>query len=223
MREFDNIAVASLDVLLNEDTTLKRFYPLIPMKEALMERLPAVGIKDKYDFLDRADRLPELAGMLHLNVEALRLFESFLHLHDFVDRRLRDVESVSASFRESLALGGVKSSGEYLLLCMNGTPEKLAGDYGAKEEEVRKLFSLCDLMRLPGVKDVRASLYYDCGYSGLEAFARQTVEGMRRHIARYIAENQVEKSVPFPKELNTQIAAAKVLPHLRRPGFAALR
>ena len=223
MRELDNLAVASLGVLLNEDTTLKRFYPLIPMKEVLMERLPSAGIEDKYDFGDWADQLPELAGMLQLDVEALQLFERFLHLHDFVNRRLKDVKSVSVPFRENLALGGVKTSGGYLLLCMKITPGKLAGNYGAEEEEVRKLFSLCDLMRLPGVKDVRASLYYDCGYPGLEAFARQTGGEMQRKIARYIAENQVKKSVPFPKELNTQIAAAKVLPHLNPPGFAALR
>ena len=39
MRELDNIAVVSLRILLNENTTLKRFYPLISIKETLVQRL----------------------------------------------------------------------------------------------------------------------------------------------------------------------------------------
>ena len=54
MRELDNIAVASLGVLLNENTTLKRFYPLISIKETLVQRLLDAGIEDKYAFLERA-------------------------------------------------------------------------------------------------------------------------------------------------------------------------
>lgn len=223
MRELDNIAVASLGILLNEDTALKRFYPLIPMKETLVQRLLDAGISDKYAFLERAGQLPQLAAELKLDMEVVELLERFLHLHDFVNRRLKDVESVSAAFRERLAGDGVKTSGDYLLLCRSSTPKKLSAAYGTEEEEARKLFCLCDLMRLPGVKDIRASLYYDCGYPDLAAFSRQSGEGMQRQIARYIAENQVKKSVPFPKELNTQIAAAKALPHLELPEFAVLR
>ena len=45
MRELDNIAVASLGVLLNENTTLKRFYPLISIKETLVQRLLDAGMR----------------------------------------------------------------------------------------------------------------------------------------------------------------------------------
>ena len=92
MRELDNIAVASLGVLLNENTTLKRFYPLISIKETLVQRLLDAGIEDKYAFLERAGQHAQLAASLKLDMEVVELLERFLHLHDFVNRRLKDVD-----------------------------------------------------------------------------------------------------------------------------------
>lgn len=69
-------------------------------------------------------------------------------------------------------------------------------------------------MRLPGVKDIRSSLYYDCGYRSLQIFSVKNAADMRQQIRDYITKNNVNKMVPLFKELSTQIAAAKVLPHL---------
>lgn len=213
MRELDNIAVASLRILLNENTTLKRFYPLIPIKETLVQRLLDAGIEDKYAFLERAGQLAQLAAALKLDMEVVDLLERFLHLHDFVNRRLKDVDCVNARFREGLALGGVKTSQDYLLLCTRRTWKELSQDFNGTEEDAQKLFCICDLMRLPGVKSTRASLYYDCGCRTLKDFSRQNREELQQYMARYIEENQMKRSVPFPKELDTQIAVAKALPH----------
>ncbi len=223
MRELDNIAVASLEVLLNENTTLTRFYPLIPIKETLVQRLLDAGIGDKYEFLERAGQLPQLAAALKLDMEVVKLLENFLHLHDFVNRRLKDVDCVNTQFQEGLALGGVKTSQDYLLLCTCRTWKELSQDNDGTEEDAQKLFCICDLMRLPGVKSTRASLYYDCGYRTLEDFSCQSKEELQRYMAQYIEENQMKRSVPFPKELDTQIAAAKVLPHWKPLSYRALR
>ncbi len=37
MREFDNIRVEKLSIVLNENTVLKRFYPLIPICDRLVK------------------------------------------------------------------------------------------------------------------------------------------------------------------------------------------
>ena len=146
-------------------------------------------------------------------MEVVELLKRFLHLHDFVNRRLKDVDCVNARFREGLALGGVKTSQDYLLLCTRRTWKELSQDFNGAEEDAQKLFCICDLMRLPGVKSTRASLYYDCGCRTLKDFSRQNREELQRYMAQYIEENQIKRSVPFPKELDTQIAAAKALPH----------
>lgn len=133
---FDNIQVISLLDLLDEQVTLKRFYPLITHKERIVSTLLFLDIK-------------EAAKMLSLT-----------------------------------------------------------------EESTSELFSLCDLMRLRGVKWLRAKLYYDCGYQSIQSFSVNDNEQMRNKIALYIQINCTERGVPLPKEIATQIAVARALPHL---------
>lgn len=70
--------------------------------------------------------------------------------------------------------------------------------------------ALLDLMRLPGVKAIRAQLYYRCGLR-LKDFARADAEVLRQHISGVIQRDQLPFSPPLPKELRTQIAVARVL------------
>ncbi len=222
MKEFDNIKTSQLSCLLNENTTLKRFYPLIPVRGKLIEGLLKLGIEDKYTFFDMMDPAGtdcgkirrQLEERLDLEEEGLALLEQFLHLHDFTNRKLSEIRSVSAEFMGKLFSDGIKMSKDYLLLCMRHPAGEISHKYGVDEEEAVRLFCICDLMRLPGVKELRASLYFDCGYCSLQEISAQSQEAMRARCAEYIADNHIEKSVPFAKELETQIAAAKVLPHL---------
>lgn len=39
----DNIKIKDMDIILNKNTTLSRFYPLIPLKNTIIERLLKSG------------------------------------------------------------------------------------------------------------------------------------------------------------------------------------
>lgn len=75
------------------------------------------------------------------------------------------------------------------------------------EEEVT---SLLELMRLPGVKAIRAQLYFHCGMRTLSDFAAADAEQLRARITDVITGEKLPFSPPQPKELRTQIAVAKV-------------
>lgn len=66
-----------------------------------------------------------------------------------------------------------------------------------------------ELYHLPGVKAIRASLYYRSGYCSLRDFTKTTVEEVRDRTARTIAELSLSCIVPLPKEVRTQIAVAQ--------------
>lgn len=70
--------------------------------------------------------------------------------------------------------------------------------------------ALLELMRLPGVKAIRAQLYYHCGLRSLTDFAASDAEALQAHIAAVIARDDLPYSTPLPKELRTQIAVAKL-------------
>lgn len=215
MKEFDNIKISQITELLNENTTLEKFYFLIPIREMLINSLLDAGITDKYMFLDAAgDSVEELAEKTGIDIKPLKEFEKFLHLHDFINRKLSDIKSIKQECIKTLIENGIRYSKDYLLLCMEQNSADISDRFGIASADAERLFSLCDLMRLPGVKDIRSSLYYDCGYKSLQIFSVQNAADMQQQIRDYITKNNMNKMVPLFKELSTQIAAAKVLPHL---------
>ncbi len=76
------------------------------------------------------------------------------------------------------------------------------------QEEIQ---SLLELMHLPGVKNIRANLYYHCGLKSLQDFANAEAQALQDKIASVIREEVLEYSCPLLKELRTQIAVAKAL------------
>lgn len=215
MKELDNIKIAELMILLNEDTVLKRFYPLIPICDKLTNRLLALNITDKYMYFERMENSTvELSKELCVEIEFLKLLEALLHMYDFKSRKLGEIESANRELIQALNEEKIKTSKDYLFLCMKHSIPTILNKYRAEEKDIIKLFHLCDLMRLPGVKDVRADLYYSCNYKSLQDFSIQNYTKMQEQIARYIKDNKIQKSIPFAKELATQIAVSKVLPHI---------
>ena len=210
MKELDNILINDLVYILKEDTTLKRYYELIPLRDNLIEVLVTNGIIDKYSFFDNT--IEELAHKTRVSIDNIRMLRSLLHLHNFKNRKLSEIDNVDSSFIQNLINNGIKNSLDYFFLCKINKSFDIAEKYATKEEYVKKLFSLCDLMRLPGVKSIRANLYYDCGYIGIKDFVGKDAHIVQKHIAQLIVENKWAQSLPLIKELKTQIAVATVLP-----------
>lgn len=217
MKEFDNISTEDLKVLLNEDTILKRFYPLIPIKGQVIHELLECGIQDKYMYFEQR-KLPEceLNKQSVLGSDELALLDGLFQLYDFKNRKLIELKSYeNQEFLKKLISNQVKASKDYMMMCMTHKITDICTTYHVSIHDIKKLFALCDLMRLPGVKDIRASLYYESGYHSIADFAKQSVQSMQETIGAYIERTNQSKAVPLKKELSTQIAVAKVLPVLR--------
>ena len=107
-------------------------------------------------------------------------------------------EGLTALFRRFLCLYDCKGKG------IKDIPN-------AEKRSIDEICSLAELMRLPGVKAIRAELYLQCGYKSLIDIAKTDATTMRGRIAECIASKGLSSSLPQPKELRTQIAVAKVL------------
>ena len=66
-----------------------------------------------------------------------------------------------------------------------------------------------ELYHLPGVKAVRAALYYRAGYRSIRDFADTSVDEVLRRTADAIKDGHMTCIPPLPKEVRTQIAAAR--------------
>ena len=77
----------------------------------------------------------------------------------------------------------------------------------ARDPEERSAFEA--LYHLPGVKAVRASLYYQAGYRTLADVANTTVEEVQSRTSEVIRSRGLCCTVPLPKEIRTHVAVAR--------------
>lgn len=214
MIEFDNIKVENLPVVLNEDTTLKRYYPLVKIKDVIVKELLAAGVMDKYDFLDKyKEHLELVKTKTGLSTDILALLASFFTYQNFKERKLKELDCISEKYILLLKDSGIKTSSQ--ILCKFKCHEEIlraSEKYDIPYLEMHKIVCLCDLMRLPGVKCVRAELYFNCNIRNIADMAKQDLINIKQCICNYIEETNSKRAVPLNKELNTQIAWAKVMP-----------
>lgn len=77
---------------------------------------------------------------------------------------------------------------------------------------------LSDLLRLPGVRILRAELYYNSGVT-LEILANEPTAVIRDRIGKYIQRENRTETVPFVKEVNCHKEVAKMILHIRNTDF----
>ena len=113
---------------------------------------------------------------------------------------MKDFRGVNPEHIAKLELTGVKKAGQ--MLVAGQTPEKrksLAKETEIPAEAVLELVKLSDLARLPGVKGVRARLYYDAGVDSVEKLAAWEPEALLAMTAAQ-GENRVAWPVTADKE-----------------------
>ena len=74
--------------------------------------------------------------------------------------------------------------------------------------------ALAELMRLPGVRILRAELYCHSGVT-LEVLAEKSTDEIRKMVSEYVMRENRSETVPFVKEVNCHRAAAAMILHLR--------
>ena len=85
---------------------------------------------------------------------------------------------------------------------------------GIPVESVLELVKLSDLSRLPGVKGIRARLYYDAGVDTVEKLAACEAEELLRRTGEFVRATGFEGTAPLPKEVSSTIITARGLPKL---------
>lgn len=165
----DNFYLSDLLGSLREDTTMERYWPLIPIREELLRYLTELGPVFRDDVSDAVTEA--LAG--RFGEETVRLFRRFLHLYDFNPAKLRELRQVA-------------------------DPSEAA--------------ALSELLRLPGVKLLRAGVYYRSGVT-LRVLAEESTEEIRDRVRAYLTREHRTETVPFPKEVNCHRAVAEMLLH----------
>jgi hypothetical protein len=129
--------------------------------------------------------------------------------------KLRDFRGVDHEVIAKLEAVGIKNAEQ--MLASGRTPESrttLAKQVGIPLEMVLELVKLSDLSRLPGVKGIRARLYYAAGVDTVEKLAAWEPEALLEKTSDFVQKTGFEGIAPLPKEVSSTIANARKLPRL---------
>ncbi len=79
------------------------------------------------------------------------------------NRNIKEIKSLDSDVISEVLSHGCRKTRDMIELASGKSGEEISELLQIKEADAQKLCALCHLMRLPGVKDTRAGLYYDSG------------------------------------------------------------
>jgi len=125
---------------------------------------------------------------------------------------LREFRGVEPKHVERLEEIGIRNI-DQMLAAGHTRPgrEDLARRAGIPEAAVLELVKVSDLARIPGVKGIRARLYYDAGVDTVEQMACWEPEALRLMAADFVQRTGFEGIAPLPAEVRFTVAYAKKL------------
>ena len=127
--------------------------------------------------------------------------------------KLKDFWGVNPAVIEKLAAQGIKTTDQMLAAgCTKLARSALASAIGLPESVILELVQLSDLARLPGVKGIRARLYYDAGITSIQKMAEWEPEALLHLTAGFVERTGFPGIPPLPKEVSSTIANARKLP-----------
>ncbi|PWB55466.1 MAG: hypothetical protein C3F13_04090 [Anaerolineales bacterium] len=129
--------------------------------------------------------------------------------------KLKDFHSVDPKHIARLEAVGVKTA-DQILKAGRTSPGRsdLAARAGIPPEAILELVKLSDLSRLPGVKGIRARLYYAAGVDTVEKLAGYEPDELLRLTSEYVHCTGFPGIAPLPKEVSSTILNARNLPKL---------
>ena len=127
--------------------------------------------------------------------------------------KLKDFRGIKPEVIARLEARRIKTAEQLLATGRTGELRAiLAAKTGVAEEDLLELIRLSDLARLPGVKGIRARLYYDAGVDSVEKMASWEPESLRLMVTKYVEQSGFDGIPPLPKEVSSTIANAQKLP-----------
>ena len=127
-------------------------------------------------------------------------------------RNLNEFPKVNRGDIEKLASIGIITVNQFLKASGTEKAQKdLAEKSGASSETIAELLSLCILSKLPGIKKIRARLFYEAGldtYSKIAALEPEEVQQAQRE---YIQKTRFKGSASTYSEAQSAVRMARYL------------
>lgn len=109
-----NYRIEAINELLNKDCVLERYYPLIYIKQKIIDFCLSIKCYTKEDCLQLTDEI--MLQSVFVNISYINLFKCFLCMYNINDSKLKEIDHLILSdeeafvFKELYLLPGVKNT-----------------------------------------------------------------------------------------------------------------
>ena len=189
--------------------------------------LDEAGLDDLEDFVAWIERRPKTSAKTHL--WAIRYYYDYTSNEDLrslagvlrgerVTRTpfaLKEFRGVNPEYVEKLAALGIRNVKQMLRAGRTRSDrQELAARSGIPLDAVLEFVKLSDLARIPGVKGIRARLYYDAGVDTVEKMAQWDPQELRTMIVQFVEQTGFDGIATLPAEARFTVKQAKKLPRI---------
>ncbi len=154
----------------------------------------------------------EFIGDEAMNRLASELRQQRIERKPFRIRDFRGIDPVHVKKLEGVGIQNVKQ-----LLEAGSTDEKrrdLSKKTDVPLDSILEMVKLSDLARVPGIKGIRARLYYDAGIDTLDKLADSDPEELRSILVDFVDRTGFDGIAALPKEIEYSIDKARQLPRI---------
>lgn len=185
-----------------EDQDLINFVDWLETKSGSSAKGYLWAIRYYYDFISN-DEIKYLATTLR----EMKIDRAPFSLKGFI--------SVNPEYVDRLAEIGIRNVNQMLESgSIDQDREHLSNETGIPKSVILEFVKLSDLARIPGIKGIRARLYYDAGIDTVEKMAAWEPEKLVDKIVEFVAETGFDGVPILPAEARFTINKAKKLPKI---------
>jgi predicted flap endonuclease-1-like 5' DNA nuclease len=128
---------------------------------------------------------------------------------------LKEFRGVDPDYVNKLAENGIRNIDQVLEVGATlNDRTRIAKSTNIPQSAILEFVKLADLARIPGVKTIRARLYYDAGVDTVEKIAAMEPEELRTKIVEYVAEPGFDGIPTLPAEAKYTVDKARKLPKI---------
>jgi hypothetical protein len=214
--EVNDLKLLDLPPVLRQETLMQGHWLLATSAASRCRALHSAGIKRASDlFALNGDMkawasFPERAGVPAAWLEALH---NLLVYHRYKTVAVSRLTGMAQDVCRRLGDRGLLRSDSLIAAVRTGAKrEDLAKETGINLTTIESLASKLDLMRKPGIKDVKVGLFMKAGVRSLRELGEQHPDAFRERLAAIIRERRLPRAVPTPKEVRSDVCWARVYP-----------
>jgi len=216
--ELNNIQICDLGSVLMRNTLPESYWQLIDNAKETCSKLIMSGIKDSnhlFRLFDDNNEVELLSTKYNIGIDYMKKLYSLLKFHSYKPFQLKKLQSIDPAHSKSLSLVNVKTNGDLLTKCTSHNDRSsIVNICKIPDSQLNALLSISDLIRKPGIKEIKALLFIKLGVRSLYELSQKNPIEFRSEIKNKIGNENMDRAIPTEKEINSDIAWARILPRI---------